>query len=141
MVVLTSGVFDLLHVAHVKSLEQASKWGILVVGVTKDSNVNKPGRPIIPEAERLEMVKALGCVANASLCLDSIDALRTWEPDIFFKGSDYRTKGLLKEEVDFCKQNGIEIRFTDSNPQTTTAIIERIRCSLLRAAPDMSGQF
>lgn len=129
MIVLAAGCFDMLHVAHKRHLEQASQWGDVVVGVTKDSNVNKPGRPIIPEGERLEMVKSLKCVTDARLCLDSIDALREWQPDIFVKGSDYRKKGLLDSEVEFCRNNGIEIRFTNPNPQTTTGIIERIKCS------------
>jgi cytidyltransferase-like protein len=129
MIVLAVGCFDLIHVAHKRHLEQASQWGTLVVGVTKDSGVNKKGRPIIPEMERLEMVKALKSVADGSLCFDSIDALRTWEPDIFVKGSDYRKKGLLDSELAYCKQHGIEVRFTNPNPQTTTGIIEDI-CSL-----------
>jgi bifunctional ADP-heptose synthase (sugar kinase/adenylyltransferase) len=75
------------------------------------------------------MVSALKFVTDARLCLDSIDALREWQPDIFVKGADYRKKGLLDEEIEFCKRNGIEIRFTNPNPQTTTGIIEDI-CSL-----------
>ena len=129
MIVLGVGCFDLIHVAHKRHLEQASKWGDLVVGVTKDSGVNKPGRPIIKESERLEMVKALKFVSDARLCFDSLDALKQWHPDIFVKGADYRKKGLLDSEIEFCKQNGIEIRFTDPNPQTTTGIVEDIKCS------------
>jgi D-beta-D-heptose 7-phosphate kinase/D-beta-D-heptose 1-phosphate adenosyltransferase len=118
-------VFDLLHVGHKRYLERASRWGTLVVGVTLDSGVNKPGRPIIPQNERLEMVKSIKFVSDAKLCIDSIDALREWEPDIFVKGNDYRKKGLLKEEIDYCKSHRIQIRFTDHNPQTTTGIVER----------------
>src|SRR5882672_3441818 len=128
MLVLASGVFDILHIGHVRYLERASRWGTLVVGVTNDASVNKPGRPIVPGIERLELIKSLKCVSDATLCMDSLDALKQWEPDIFVKGDDYRKKGLLDFEIEFCRNNGIEIRFTEPNPQTTTRIIERIKC-------------
>jgi cytidyltransferase-like protein len=131
MLVLCNGVFDLFHVGHLRYLEQASQWGDVVVGVTMDAFVKKPGRPIIPQDERLELVKSLKCVADARLCLDSLDALAEWQPDIFVKGSDYRKKGLLDSEMEFCKRNLIEIRFTNPNPQTTTGIIERIHAPLI----------
>lgn len=129
-VVLANGCFDLLHVAHKRHLEQAAKFGeFLVVGVTKDKHVGKgPGRPVIKEDERLEMVKALKCVAAAELCRDSLEALRRWKPDVFCKGGDYKEKGLLAEERLYCMENGIEIRFTDPNPQTTSALVRKIKC-------------
>lgn len=126
--ILCCGCFDLLHVAHVRHLKEASGLGELVVGVTRDQYVGKNGRPIISEAERLELVKSLKFVSDAKLCNDSIDALIMFEPDIFCKGADYRKKGLLDSEIEYCKSHGIEIRFTKPNPQTTTQIIERIRC-------------
>jgi D-beta-D-heptose 7-phosphate kinase/D-beta-D-heptose 1-phosphate adenosyltransferase len=101
---------------------------VLVVGVTMDKAVGKgAGRPVIPEAERLEIVRGLWCVDEAELCEDSIDALERWNPAIFVKGADYLAKGLLKEEIAFCKANGVQIRHTKPNPQTTSGIIERIR--------------
>ena len=125
--ILCCGVFDLLHIAHVRHLKQASDWGELVVGVTRDLYVGKNGRPIIPESERLELVRSLKFVSDAKLCNDSIDALIMFEPDIFCKGHDYRKKGLLDSEIAYCKAHDIEIRFTKHNPQTTTQIIERIK--------------
>ena len=127
--ILAVGCFDLLHVGHVRHLEQASDMGELVVGVTRDQYVGKAGRPIIPESERLELIKSLRFVSDAKLCNDSIDALIMFEPDIFCKGADYRNKGLLDSEIEYCKAHEIEIRFTKPNPQTTTQIIERIRCA------------
>ena len=127
--VLACGVFDLLHVAHTRHLEQASEFGELVVGVTRDLYVGKAGRPIISDAERLELVKSFRFVSDAKLCNDSIDALIMFEPDIFVKGHDYRRKGLLDSELEYCKAHEIEIRFTKENPQTTTKIIERIKCA------------
>ncbi len=129
-IVLAMGCFDLLHVGHLRHLEEAQLMGgMLVVGVTRDNCVNKPGRPIIPEEERLEMVKGLACVADAMLCRNSIEALWLTRPDIFCKGNDYFIRGLLPEEIEYCRKNGIEIRFTQANKQTTSSIIERIKCA------------
>lgn len=127
--VLCCGVFDLLHVAHVRHLKQAASHGdALVVGVTRDKGVNKRGRPIIPENERLEMVKALACVHDAALCDDSIQALNRWKPRLYCKGADYHKKGLLDAEIEYCRENNVNIFFTDENPQTTSKIVEAIQC-------------
>lgn len=101
----------------------------MVVGLTMDKHVNKPGRPIIGEDERREMLLALRCVTAVCLCKDSIDALEQVRPDVFCKGDDYVAKGLLREEIEYCMGRGIEIAHTKPNPQTTSGLVERIKCS------------
>jgi bifunctional ADP-heptose synthase (sugar kinase/adenylyltransferase) len=102
--------------------------GLLVVGVTRDIDVNKgPGRPVIKQADRLEMIRGLACVFEAYLFKDSMQALKHWKPAVYVKGIDYATKGLLPEEISYCADNGIEIRFTNSPKESTTQLIERIR--------------
>src|SRR5689334_23800672 len=65
-VVWTNGCFDLLHVGHVRGLQEARGLGdVLVVGVNSDASVRRlkgPGRPVVPEAERAEVLAALACV-------------------------------------------------------------------------------
>ena len=101
---------------------------LLVVGVTRDVMVGKgKGRPVIPEGDRLEIIRGLHCVDMAELCDDSIDALRYWKPHIYVKGSDYQVKGLLDKETEYCDSKGIEICFTKSPKQSTTQLIERIK--------------
>jgi bifunctional ADP-heptose synthase (sugar kinase/adenylyltransferase) len=108
-------------------LEQARSFGdFLVVAVTKDKYVGKPGRPIIPQEDRLEMIKGLHCVSQAGLVRDSLEALRKWKPSVFVKGHDYKEKGLLAEEREYCYANDIEIKFTGPNPQTTSGIVKKI---------------
>ncbi len=127
--VLCNGVFDLLHCAHIRHLEAARKMGdYLVVGLTMDCGVSKKGRPIIPEDERLKMIRSLRCVSAVTLCRDSLEALKQWRPDIFCKGGDYRKKGLLPAEIRFCEEHGVKIAHTKYDPLTTTSIIERIKC-------------
>ena len=128
-VVLCNGCFDLLHIGHLRHLEEARDMGdSLVVGLTLDEGIGKLGRPIIPDRERIELLRGLRCVSSAFYCRDSLDALRSARPDIFCKGADYLEKGLLEEEIAHCRLHGIEIRHTKPNPQTTSAIIERIKC-------------
>jgi cytidyltransferase-like protein len=127
--VLANGIFDLLHVAHVRHLEETRSMGDkLVVGLTMDRAATKEKRePIIHDDERLEMLLALSCVSNVMLVESGVEALQLFRPQIFCKGHDYKVKGLLGVEIDYCKKHDIEIRFTKANPQTTSAIIERIR--------------
>ncbi len=128
--VLATGVFDLLHVGHVRYLQAASEMGTrLVVGVTRDSGVGKPGRPVIPEAERLEMVKALGCVDSAFLCDSALAALVEIEPHVWARGHDRRAGGNLPAEDECCEHRSIVVRYGPENPQHTGAIIERIKCA------------
>src|SRR5215213_10878404 len=65
-IALTNGTFDLIHVGHLRSLEQARSHGdILVVGVNSDASVRSyksPDRPIVPQAERAELIAGLACV-------------------------------------------------------------------------------
>lgn len=96
-VVLTNGVFDLLHVGHLRYLRQARLTGdLLVVGVNADAGVHKPGRPLVPGQERAELVAALEPVDYAVLFAESTaDALlRALRPDTYVKGADYSATTL-----------------------------------------------
>ena len=130
-IVLAGGCFDLFHVAHLRYLQEARTFGtLLVVGVTEDAGVHKgPGRPVIPQDERLEIVRWLTFVHEAHLCKNALEALEYWKPQVYAKGADYLEKGLPKDEVDYCNAHGIEIRHTKPNPQTTSGIIERVQCA------------
>jgi rfaE bifunctional protein nucleotidyltransferase chain/domain len=96
-VVLTNGVFDLLHVGHLRYLRQARREGdVLVVGVNSDSSVTKPRRPLVPEAERAELVAALEpvdfVVIFASPTADEL--LLAVRPEVYVKGADYAEQTL-----------------------------------------------
>jgi rfaE bifunctional protein nucleotidyltransferase chain/domain len=91
-VALTNGVFDLLHVGHLRYLRQArGQADVLVVGVNADAVVGKPGRPLVPQAERAELVAALEpvdyVVVFSTPTADSL--LRELRPDVYVKGADY----------------------------------------------------
>jgi len=106
-IVFTNGCFDLLHIGHVRYLEEAKARGdVLVVGVNSDSSVRKlkgPKRPILPEEERAEILSGLGCVDYVTL-FDEIDPLKlitSLHPDVLVKGGDWAKEQIVgREEVE-----------------------------------------
>jgi D-glycero-beta-D-manno-heptose 1-phosphate adenylyltransferase len=111
-IVLTNGVFDLLHVGHLRYLRQArSEGNLLVVGVNADRAVHKAGRPLVPEAERAELVAALEPVDYVVIFAEpTADALlRTVAPHVYAKGADYTPKTL--PEARAARQIGARIVF------------------------------
>jgi D-beta-D-heptose 7-phosphate kinase/D-beta-D-heptose 1-phosphate adenosyltransferase len=94
-VVFTSGCFDLLHVGHVRSLEEARRLGDrLVVGVNADATVRRlkgAGRPVIPARQRAELLGALGCVDWVFTFGEPTprESLARVRPDVYAKGGDW----------------------------------------------------
>jgi D-glycero-beta-D-manno-heptose 1-phosphate adenylyltransferase len=98
--VLANGCFDLLHVGHVRYLQAARALGdALVVGLNSDASVRRlkgPGRPVMPAAERAELLAA---VSGVDLVVvfeeDSADALiERLRPDVHAKGTDYTAQSV-----------------------------------------------
>lgn len=94
-IVFTNGCFDLLHVGHVRSLEQARSLGDrLLVAVNSDASVRRlkgDGRPVVPARQRMEVLAALACVDwvipfRGATPLATIRAIR---PDVLAKGGDW----------------------------------------------------
>jgi rfaE bifunctional protein nucleotidyltransferase chain/domain len=110
--VLTNGVFDLLHVGHLRFLRQARNEGdLLVVGVNADSSVRKPGRPLVPDTERAELVAALEPVDFVVIFAeDTADALlQAVRPHTYVKGGDYSEASL--PEAATARQIGTRLVF------------------------------
>ena len=104
-IVFTNGCFDLLHVGHIRYLEEAKALGdILVVGMNSDRSVrNLKGseRPILPEEERAEILSALGCVDYVTI-FDEADPFRLisqLKPHILVKGGDWTKETTVGKEV------------------------------------------
>ena len=94
-VVFTNGCFDVLHPGHVRTLEQARALGeALVVGINSDASVRRlkgPGRPLIPERERAEILAAFQCV-DAVVIFDEATpqaVIARLVPDVLVKGGDW----------------------------------------------------
>lgn len=94
-IVLTNGVFDLLHAGHVRYLQQARALGdALVVAVNSDTSTRRlkgPHRPLVPESERAEVLAALACVDAVTIFGEpaATALVAALQPDIYAKGGDY----------------------------------------------------
>jgi len=126
-VIITFGTFDVFHVGHLRLLERAKAYGqYLVVGVSTDRlNIEKKGRPpVYPQDERLEIVRALGCVDEVFF-EDSLELkgeyIRQFKADILVMGDDW--KGKFDEFKSLCDV----IYLTRTPAISTTAVIEKIR--------------
>ena len=137
-VVFTNGVFDLLHLGHVRYLEYARGLGaMLVVGVNSDASVRRlekgAGRPIVPEAERAEVVAALACVDYVCVFDESLpDAtIRALRPDVHVKSAQYRLDQL--PEARAVEEVGGRVVLAPHVPSTSTSeLVRRIRAMELR---------
>jgi rfaE bifunctional protein nucleotidyltransferase chain/domain len=135
-VVLTNGVFDLLHAGHIHSLQQARKLGdALFVALNSDASVRAlkgPNRPVQNEAERAYALAALSCVDaviifGAPRLAAEIRALR---PDVYCKAGDYTAEQLDPGERAALEEAGARIEFVPFLPGfSTTQLIERIRAA------------
>jgi len=100
-VVFTNGCFDLLHVGHVRSLEQARSLGDrLLVAVNRDASVRRlkgASRPIVPERQRAELLAALACVDWVVLFGETtpLTLIRSLRPDVLAKGGDWRVEEIV----------------------------------------------
>ena len=132
--VLTNGCFDLLHVGHVRYLQEARRLGdFLVVAVNGDKSVRKlkgANRPINAAEDRAEILAALECVDFVTTFPEPrvtavIEALR---PAIYVKGGDYTAETLDPEEVAALRKVGAEVRTLRLVPgKSTSAIIQRMK--------------
>ena len=133
-VVLAHGVFDLLHMGHVRHLETARREGdLLFVTLTADRHVNKgPGRPVFPELMRAEMVAALECVdaVGISNWQTAEGVLRLVQPDVYIKGPDYAAEaeditGNIARERELVERLGGRVVYTDDVTFSSSSLINR----------------
>ncbi len=129
--VFTNGVFDLLHVGHVRYLTQARALGdALVVAINSDRTVRElkgPDRPVFDQAERAEILAALK-VVDYVVVFDDISPrklIATLLPDVLVKGGDYQLDQIHgREEVEAAGGRVVSLPFVEG--ASTTALIERM---------------
>ena len=120
-IVLCHGVFDLLHIGHIKHFKEAKNFGdILVVTLTPNRFVNKgPNKPVFTEKLRMEAIAALDIVDFVSLNITptAIFPIKKLKPNIYCKGPDYKNSqndisGQIKNEISAVKKIGGKIVYT-----------------------------
>jgi D-beta-D-heptose 7-phosphate kinase/D-beta-D-heptose 1-phosphate adenosyltransferase len=131
-VVFTNGVFDLLHVGHLRYLQQARALGdALIVGLNSDRSVraNKgAGRPITPETERAEILSALACVDGAVVFDEDTphEIIVALQPDVLVKGADWAADAIVGRDVVEAR-GGRVVRVPIEAGHSTSALVEKIR--------------
>ena len=130
--VFTNGVFDILHVGHVRYLAAARALGdALVVAINSDASVRElkgPGRPLMNETERAEILSALRATSYVTI-FDNVSPrtlIAELLPDVLVKGGDYALDEIHgREEVEAAGGRVVNVPFVEG--VSTSAIIERMR--------------
>ncbi len=131
-IALANGVFDLLHVGHLRYLQEAKTLADkLVVAVNSDASTRAykgPGRPIIPEAERVELLRALRCTDLVFLFSepDVRGVIRALKPDVHVKGTDY-TPETIPERAEVEAYGGRTAVAGDPKNHSTTDLLGRLK--------------
>ncbi len=130
-IVLANGCFDILHVGHARYLEGAKREGdILVVAINSDDSVcslKGPGRPILPEQARAELVAALAAVDYVVIFSEpNVEGLlEDLRPDVHAKGTDYTAETVPERET--AARLGIRVAIVgDPKNHSTRELLARL---------------
>lgn len=126
-VVFTNGCFDIVHAGHVRYMREAKGLGdVLVVGLNSDASVSgiKPGRPVVPEAQRAEVLAAFDMVDYVVIFGEPTphELIKLLRPDVLVKGGDWKPGDIVGSDL---------VPDTRSLPYikgiSTTEIIEKVK--------------
>ena len=130
-VIFTNGCFDILHVGHVRYLQEAKALGnILVIGLNSDSSVKRlkgDERPVQQEQDRAEILSALSCVDYVCLFSEEtpLELIRMVQPNVLVKGGDWPVEKIVGSEF-VISQGGRVQSLPFHQGRSTTQIISKI---------------
>ena len=130
-IALANGIFDLFHVGHLRYLEGARALAdelVVAVNTDRSTRANKgPGRPVVPEAERAEIVAGLACVDHVVLfdSKDVVPVIRALRPDVHVKGTDY-TPETIPERAEVERWGGRAAVAGDRKRHSTTELLAKL---------------
>ena len=133
-IALANGLFDLFHVGHLRYLQGARALAdLLVVAVNSDASgraLKGPGRPVVPEDERAELLAGLACVDQVVVfgTRDVISVIRALKPDVHVKGTDY-TPETIPEAAEVRAYGGRVAIAGDPKNHSTTEILGKLKGS------------
>lgn len=133
--VLTHGVFDLLHLGHIRHLQEARQRGDrLVVSVTADDHIHRgPGRPAFTAEQRVEALRALDCVDEVFIAEgpDATHSIARIQPAVYVKGTDYldRNDPTLRREVAAVTAYGGSFHITSTDKWSSSRLLNGERLS------------
>jgi rfaE bifunctional protein nucleotidyltransferase chain/domain len=123
------GVFDLVHIGHIRYLQKARRLGdVLAVTITPDELVNKgPHRPVFEQSLRAEALAALDCVDHVSVneWPTACDTLKLLKPHVYVKGAEFRNKKTpeLLEEERIAQSVGTRVEFIEELTSSSSFLI------------------
>lgn len=133
-IVFTNGCFDILHIGHVKYLQEAAKLGdILVVGLNSDESVRRlkgDDRPVNSETDRAEILASMKCVSYVVVFEEDTpySLIKKLQPDVLVKGSDYSPEEVIGKDIVEARGGYLKlINFVEG--RSTTNIINKMRRS------------
>lgn len=135
-IVAVNGCFDVLHLGHVRLLQKAAEFGIVVVGINSDESVRRlkgEGRPINCASDRAVILEALEAVSAVTIFEEdtATQFLAAVVPDIWIKGSDYTRQTVNQRELAAVENVYGELRFVDLvHGHSTTRIINSLQQSV-----------
>ncbi|MCX6565425.1 MAG: adenylyltransferase/cytidyltransferase family protein [Candidatus Aminicenantes bacterium] len=144
-IVLANGGFDLIHAGHVRYLREAKKKGdLMIVALNSDTSLRRlkgPGRPILPQRERAEIIAAFKDVDYVVIFneTDVGRVLRALRPDVHVKGSDY-TKATVPERDVVRKYGGKVAIAGGPKIRSTSSIVSRILAQAKNARRPSPGR-
>lgn len=126
----TTGVFDLFHIGHLNLLRNAKAMcDKLIVGVTTDELVSyKNKRSVIPFAERIEIVRNIGCV-DAVIPQDTLDKFEAWQKlrfDVMFVGDDWYASERWNDYQKRFEEVGVRIVYFPYSKGTSSTLINEV---------------
>ncbi len=103
-IVFTNGCFDIIHIGHIRYLREAKNLGdILIIGLNSDNSVSriKPGRPLIPEEQRAEVLSALYMVDYITIFDEDTpyELIKEIKPDVLVKGADWGKEDIVGRDI------------------------------------------
>jgi len=133
-IVCCHGVFDLLHIGHLKHFKSAKKYGdILIVSVTPDKFIQKGfDRPYFNSEQRMESLASIEIIDFVILnnSTNAVDIIKKIKPDYYVKGPDYKNfkddiTGQIKKERLAVKKNGGKLVFTEDHTYSSSSILNQ----------------
>ena len=128
----TNGCFDLLHIGHIRFLQEAKAQGdVLIVAINSDTSLRQlkgPQRPLVSQAERAEILAALSCVDYVIIFeeLGSEQIIAALQPDFHCKGGDYLSGKLIPEAQVVALYGGQMRLLSYTSGYSTTALVQEI---------------
>lgn len=130
-VVFTNGCFDILHLGHVKYLQEARAQGdILVLGLNSDRSVRSlkgDTRPVQTETDRAEILAALECIDFVTVFDEPtpLELIKVVEPDVLVKGGDWKPDQIVGSDIVIARGGEVKsLQFVEGH--STTGIISKI---------------